>query len=379
MPGTACSCNRTLQASLFGGGGNQRESVINSVLVALLLEVDCLVLPNVSLIAIPVQEYGHRGRASYASPFDDRSSWYRFGNLFDAAFFQRRMHRLGLCTVDPEAAIVPADLLKVRLPNRWANPDWDKYRPRLLNHSYASLLQTDPSVSKEAERQALTLLATTPKPAGPTRVLYTMQTGNTFRVSRGQSLECWRLNVLCGYATRSIRASPFIASMTSRITNSMLQLTPKWHAIHLRAWGWSQPCKPRDANIEFIVNQTRIMLPQPGEAGLYLASEHSAAVLVRERFQQHFRFVASKENTSERIRELVPFEVCAQIDFEVAHTLTAQTGGVYFMTPASSSDHDLAARRWDLGLPSARTMCYDGQLCIPHVSPCPVFATSISA
>ena len=95
-----------------------------------------------------------------------------------------------------------------------------------------------------------------------------------------------------------------------------------------------------------------------GSAGLFLASEVSDSELVRQRFGRVFAEVVTKEDLLPSVRMDLPFEVAAQVDFEVAHriTLPARTieladdeatggGGIYFITPVSSSDQHLVARR----------------------------------
>ena len=376
-----CTCSTIMQPILVGGGGNQRESAINGVLIALLLNAECIVLPDVSLVAVAQQEYGTRGRNSYGPPFDNRSQWNRFGMLFDAGFFKQKMLQIGLCPIDLHAGdVLPARVKRVSLSDQWTDHCWDRYRDLLLNESQALLLQNSNHSSRSSEHLQLNHHSRMSTSRGTARppVLYTIRTGWELFWTRGQSLACWRLGALCGYATRSVRASPYVFRRAEQVLQYMLRQTTHWHAIHLRAWGWSKPCYPRDGNVGLIVNQTRRALPKPGVAGLYLVSERSSTGFVREGFRRHFQFVASKEDALERIRHEIPFEVAAQVDFEVGHALTARTGGIYFMTAVSSSDHFLATRRQEQGLPRSQTVCYDGQLCTPHGARCPASATDAS-
>jgi len=105
---------------------------------------------------------------------------------------------------------------------------------------------------------------------------------------------------------------------------------------------------------------------------MYLASEMSEMRMVRERFNKVgvFSAVATKEDVLTSLRNEWPFEVCAQIDFEAAHMLTVATGGSYFLTPVSSSDQHIVARRRRL-VPPATSICYRGQPCVAHEASCP--------
>lgn len=95
--------------------------------------------------------------------------------------------------------------------------------------------------------------------------------------------------------------------------------------------------------------------------------------MIRERIERTklFAAVATKEDLMPTILDHVPFEVCAQIDFEAAHLLTLSAASRYFYTAVSSSDQFLVARRKKLGS-IAPSVCYRGQLCgPPHEAACP--------
>ena len=186
--------------------------------------------------------------------------------------------------------------------------------------------------------------------------------------------------------------------MASQLISRLKRRRPVWHALHLRAWHWVGSCDPEAGHVDYVVAQLRETLRQDpdvssaslqSEAGLFLASEVSNSSLVLARLRLEFAEVVSKEDLLPTVRADIPFEVMAQIDFEVAHgvTLPAETddvataqgglshgAGIYFITSVSSSDQHIVARR--KRAPGARTVCYLGQACSSHEQPCPPGATT---
>ena len=80
-----------------GGIGNQRECIINAVLLARQLGLG-VVLPAVHVIAHAHQDYleSRGSSASYLPPFDDREEWGRFDLVFDEHRFVHAVRGLGV-------------------------------------------------------------------------------------------------------------------------------------------------------------------------------------------------------------------------------------------------------------------------------------------
>jgi hypothetical protein len=373
------SCSSTLLPLMVGGGGNQREAVINGALVAIAKGIACLTLPAVNLIAVPSQEHGERGRSDYSAPFDDRRNWSRFDHLFDEAFFVQRMHRIRLCIVPWVATANTSHMINL-------TTSWARFKGRLLDWEVVSRLLKNSSLQAEIEQSALHERLKAPV-VFATPALYTMPTDYRFRITRGENPACWRLGPLCSYITRSVRTNAFVMAQAGKIVDSLRASHPSitsWQAIHLRAWGFAASCRPRESGIDSILSQVSHALtqqppnPPTGSLGMYLASEVSEMRMVRERFNKLgvFSAVATKEDVLASLRHDWPFEVCAQIDFEAAHMLTVATNGSYFLTPVSSSDQHIVARRRRL-VPPASSICYRGQPCVAHEASCPRGAISV--
>lgn len=250
---TAC-----LHPLLLGGGGNQREGVINAVLVALSKGIRCLVLPSVKLVAVRSQEHGVIGRTNYPEPFSNRSQWPRFSMLFDEDFFTKQMGRLGVCVVTQPAS--GAEVVNL-------SHTWPRFRGRLLSWETAIRLVANASLQSEHEARAIrearefrAAEAANASRFAPRPLVFVMHTDYRFRVTRGENAACWRLGPLCGFATRAVRSSPFITHTARQL---MVRLRARhlhvrvWHAIHLRAWGFAMSCQPKEGNVDAILAQVR--------------------------------------------------------------------------------------------------------------------------
>ena len=166
---STASQGRLLFTSTIGGGGNQRECIINAALAAHAMGL-CLVLPRTFLIFHAGQEHGRPGRRDYVAPYRDAprgggGMWSAaFGLMFDEKIFRARLSNLSICTVSP-AELGPGDHSDpVPLPRRM------------------------PSGSPGQLRRAFDRLATVAPSSGPAR--FSLGTCFQWLITRGESEDC---------------------------------------------------------------------------------------------------------------------------------------------------------------------------------------------
>ena len=104
--------------------------------------------------------------------------------------------------------------------------------------------------------------------------------------------------------------------------------------------------------------------------GMFIISEHNDQRL-KDIAHRYFKVSYWKEDVWPEVKQLYPFEICGQIDFETGHLLTQQTNGVYFGEPDSSSDAFIYARRKRRKLPTCKvlgwSLCRGGKATLERI------------
>ena len=336
---STASQGRLLFTSTIGGGGNQRECIINAALAAHAMGL-CLVLPRTFLVFHAGQEHGRPGRRDYVAPYRDAprgggGMWSAaFGLMFDEKIFRARLSNLSICTVSP-AELGPGDHSDpVPLPRRM------------------------PSGSPGQLRRAFDRLATVAPSSGPAR--FSLGTCFQWLITRGESEDCRLLGPggLCRGVTEALVLPPPARNVVTLLLARLRGLTAaeerpyvRWHALHFKKFG----CKQGVSNdaFEALIAEVHAHVAQLTPShnatrrhALYIISEVRSAEL-RAAAGRRFRHAVWKEDLLPRLRDELPFEVLGQIDFATGDAISR--GGTYFGEATSSSDLPIYARRTRAG------------------------------
>jgi hypothetical protein len=99
VPALSCPSDHMLRVETVGGVGNQRECIINSVLLARHLGLR-LVFPQAHPIFHPHQDFLRNTTKHYEEPFANRSTWGQMDLIFDRARFVEGMREVGVRLVN---------------------------------------------------------------------------------------------------------------------------------------------------------------------------------------------------------------------------------------------------------------------------------------
>tara|TARA_B100000795_G_scaffold49293_1_gene32380 strand:+ start:3359 stop:4708 length:1350 start_codon:yes stop_codon:yes gene_type:complete len=338
---STASQDRLLFTGTIGGGGNQRECIVNAALAARAMGL-CLVLPRTFLIFHAGQEHGRRGRRDYAAPYRDAprdgggGMWSAaFGLMFDEQVFRARLSNLSVCTVLPTELRAGTHRDPVPLP------------PRMPTGSPGQL------------RRAFDRLATVAPSSGPAR--FQLNTCFSWLITRGESEDCRLLGPggLCRGVTEALVLPPPARDVVRLLLARLRGLTPaeerphvRWHALHFKKFGCKQGVSTEA--FEALMAEVHAQLPQPTPShnatrrhALYIISEVRSAELGAAA-RRWFRHAVWKEDLLPRLRDELPFEVLGQIDFETGDAIS-RSGGTYFGEATSSSDLPIYTRRTRAG------------------------------
>ena len=338
---STASQGRLLFTSTIGGGGNQRECIVNAALAARAMGL-CLVLPRTFLIFHATQEHGRRGRRDYVAPYRDAprdggGMWSAaFGLMFDVHTFRARLSNLSVCTVLPDELGPEDHRDPVPLP------------PRM------------PSGSPGQLRRAFDRLATVAPPSSG-RARFSLNTCFQWLITRGESEDCRLLGPggLCRGVTEALVLPPPARDVVTLLLARLRGLTPaeerphvRWHALHFKKFGCKQGVSSEA--FEALMAEVHARLPQPilshnatRRDALYIISEVRGAELGAAA-RRWFRHAVWKEDLLPGLRDEVPFEVLGQIDFETGDAIS-RSGGTYFGEATSSSDLPIYTRRTRAG------------------------------
>lgn len=221
----AAACTHFLKTGTVGGAGNQRECIINAVLVAYSTGL-CLVQPNTWAIFHADLERGVKGRTDYMPPFNDRSSWNNFDTMFEPTAFRQAMAKLGVVVVDSDNAAL-----------KGSNIEWGDFTVQMGELTTATNGTAQQQLKRRYNRQWAKL-------NGVRTVFKYDSCYSGFGVSRGDSDLCLAFGAdVCHTATASLQPSAFIVAESDRALSLLRHNYPEckvWHAVHMRAFG----CQP---------------------------------------------------------------------------------------------------------------------------------------
>lgn len=309
--------------STMGGVGNQRECIVNLLILAKVLNF-CAVLPSVSLIAHKFQEQGQKGRNNYVPPWHDRETWGRFELLFDQELFLQSAQKLGICLV-PQA---PAGLRKYNL-NVFAARSVP--RPEIPHHFQSAF---DAYITQQEIKNS---------------VHFELDTCFRFLLSRGEYEDCQSAvgTEMCKAITSSLVLNEAIQDAVDSVVAALKSIERNraqdreatqvtWHALHINEWH----CSVNKQRIEMYLLNTSQYISKQGPRWLYLISEARGSK--EELFgTEVFERIFTKEDIIPDARRHFPYEVMAQIDFEVGTAIS----DIYLAQQGSSSDAYIVARR----------------------------------
>jgi hypothetical protein len=369
-----------LRIQTYGGIGNQRECIVNGVLLARLLGLG-LVLPRVQLIAHKEQDC-LGSKVSYKSPFDNRSKWGAFDLMFDRNRFIEGCSSVGVRVIEepPSGVLRPwvftcshpcvvasrsrrghvalsADALSIKIP-------------RLPPLSKLNLHGCAPWGGGNSMAPSFELPPTAD--LGLTRV-YDVPANSicyNFAITRGETNECTAFG--SGGACHRVMASlvhsatvrNLVEDAVKRIFRRWITTQPPvhWHAVHMNTFRCRATVTKFRSHVLSVLHK-RIVgeLNRSADDGVYFMTQ-----LHGEEFERASRDVFPnavwKTDVLPNMTSEYPFEVAAQVDFEIGFALTSRTSGEYFgefatktgnysgPRYASSSDENLRPRLISAGV-----------------------------
>jgi hypothetical protein len=287
----------------------------------------CLVLPQVYSIYHSRLEQGAPGRTDYLPPFNNRGGWGRFDLMFDLDTFVEAMHALGVPVLSWEAAQGTP-----QLPAPTFEVDWGK----VLTYAGGNVTEQLAAANEAVD-------------AGipPRHTLSSFDGCFGWGVTRGENRKCAAFGGwLCHQVTESLQSSRIIAGYAGWAVAQVRAQNPRcqvWVSAHMREFncdvGEEQMLRMLNETAQHLVGQLG-QAAHAGAACIYIISELSPG-LTKRAFAPVFHRVARKEDVLPSIRHDIPFDVMAQIDFEIGNALA----DLYFAQRGSSSDDYIVTRR----------------------------------
>ena len=224
-PSVSHDCASTmsfLEIITAGGCGNQRECIINGILLAHATGLG-IVKPKVFPLRHAFQEFGKRGRTDYTGIYKEREKWNDFSFMFSTEGWNASLAKLGICWVES----APSGLVKVDLWKQMASLRDEDFSGGEVEGA------TREFKGKSSRDLQPVLHKWFPKASTPT--LYSIASCYWFMVSRGENEACQALaggsarngSDRCHAATSAVSANPTVIKAAQHLTKLLRSKQPK--------------------------------------------------------------------------------------------------------------------------------------------------------